>query len=98
MGVASFGNLATLCRTVGDRPRDRPNFPCVPCIPWLNLPRGGFAARLISVWQFRYNILNAVEMSKVKENIEMGDEKSNAKGVSPHLILNRFKGCRFKRL
>jgi len=25
-------------------------------------------------------------MRKVKENIEMGDKKSNAKGVSPHLI------------
>ena len=38
-------------------------------------------------------------MRKVKENIEMGDKNSNAKaGVSPHLILNRFKGCRFKRL
>ena len=31
---------------------------------------------------------NAVEMRKVKENIEMGDKKSDAKGVSPHL----FKG------
>ena len=29
---------------------------------------------------------NAVEMRKVKENIEMGDKNSNAKGVSPHLI------------
>ena len=29
---------------------------------------------------------NAVEMRKVKENIEMGDKKSNAKGVSPHLF------------
>jgi hypothetical protein len=27
-------------------------------------------------------------MKNVKENIEMGDKKSNAKGVSPHLILN----------
>jgi hypothetical protein len=34
---------------------------------------------------------NAVEMRKVKENIEMGDKKSNAKGVSPHL----FKGGHF---
>ena len=25
-------------------------------------------------------------MRKVKENIEMGDKNSNAKGVSPHLI------------
>ena len=41
---------------------------------------------------------NAVEMRKVKGNIEMGDKSSNDKGVSPHLILNRFKGCRFKRL
>ena len=45
-----------------------------------------FAAR-----QFRYNMPNAVEMRKVKENIEMGDKKSNAKGVSPHL----FKGGHF---
>ena len=30
---------------------------------------------------------NAVEMRKVKENIEMGDKNSNAKGVSPNLIL-----------
>ena len=30
---------------------------------------------------------NAVEMRKVKENIEMGDKKSNAKGVSPHLFV-----------
>ena len=30
-------------------------------------------------------------MRKVKENIEMGDKKSNAKGVSPHL----FKGGHF---
>ena len=30
---------------------------------------------------------NAVEMRKVKENIEMGDKKSNAKGVSPPLFL-----------
>ena len=37
-------------------------------------------------------------MRNVKENIEMGDKKSNAKGVSPHLILNRFKRFRFKRL
>ena len=29
---------------------------------------------------------NAVEMRKVKENIEMGDKKSNAKGVSPPLF------------
>ena len=29
---------------------------------------------------------NAVEMRKVKENIEMGDKKSNTKGVSPRLI------------
>ena len=43
--------------------------------------RGCFAAR-----QFRYNMPNAVEMRKVKENIEMGDKKSNAKGVSPHLF------------
>ena len=26
-------------------------------------------------------------MRNVKENIEMGDKKSNAKGVSPHLIV-----------
>jgi len=25
-------------------------------------------------------------MRKVKENVEMGDKKGNAKGVSPHLI------------
>ena len=37
-------------------------------------------------WQIRYNTPNAVEMRKVKENIEMGDKNSNAKGVSPHLI------------
>ena len=36
--------------------------------------------------QIRYNTPHAVEMRNVKENIEMGDEKSNAKGVSPHLI------------
>ena len=33
-----------------------------------------------------YNMPNAVEMRKVKENIEMGDKKSNAKGVSPPLF------------
>ena len=33
-------------------------------------------------------------MRKVKENIEMGDEKSNAKGVSPHLFQYSF-GARF---
>jgi len=38
---------------------------------------------LISARQFRYNTPNAVEN---EENIEMGDEKSNAKVVSPHLI------------
>ena len=26
-------------------------------------------------------------MRNVKENIEMGDKKSNTKGVSPHLIV-----------
>ena len=30
---------------------------------------------------------NAVEMRKVKENIEMGDKNGNDEGVSPHLIL-----------
>ena len=36
--------------------------------------------------QIRYDIPNAVEMRKEKENIGMVDKKSNAKGVSPHLI------------
>ena len=39
--------------------------------------RGRFDAWLISAWQFRYNMPNAVEMRKVKENIEMGDKNSN---------------------
>lgn len=42
--------------------------------------------RLISARQFRYNMLNSVEMKKVKEKIEMGDKKRNAKGVLLHLI------------
>ena len=46
-----------------------------------------------------YNMRNAVEMRKVKENIEMGDKKSNAKGVSPHLFLTNVchsVGCTFE--
>ena len=42
---------------------------------------------------------NAVEMRKVKENIEMGDKKSNAKGVSPPLFLTNVchsVGCKFE--
>ena len=42
-------------------------------------------------------------MRNVKENIEMGDEKSNIKGVSPHLfawdVLTNFchsVGCKFE--
>ena len=37
-----------------------------------------------------YNRRNAVEMRKVKENIEMGDKKSNAKGVSPPPLFHLF--------
>ena len=35
-----------------------------------------------------------LEMRKVKENIEMGDKNSNAKGVSPQLVdqLHRIEG------
>ena len=33
---------------------------------------------------------NAVKIRKVKENIEIGDENSNDKGVSPHLINHVF--------
>jgi hypothetical protein len=40
----------------------------------------------MSAWKFRYNKPNAVKIRKVKENIEIGDENSNDKGVSPHLI------------
>ena len=41
-----------------------------------------------SVWCGAFAIIRpiAVETGKVMENSEMGDKKSNAKGVSPHLI------------
>ena len=57
-----------------------PSFPAQSPLHYLIL------LRLISARQFRYNMLNSVEMKKVKEKIEMGDKKRNAKGVSPHLI------------
>ena len=46
---------------------------------------------LILSRQFRYNTPNAVEMRKVKENIEMCDRNNNAKVVSPHLFHQKLR-------
>ena len=39
--------------------------------------------RLISARQFRYNMLNSVEMREVKEKIEIGDKNAVPKGFLP---------------